>query len=357
MSQTPRVLICDDEPSSRKSLEMLLHREGYDLSFAENGPMALEMMDKVLPSTILLDVMMPGMDGIELCRRLKAEERWRHIPIVLITALDSKEDLARGLAAGAEDFLSKPVSGIELRARVRSMLRIKAQYDQLMAIMTLREDLANMIVHDMRNPLAIISGIVYLLIQKGSLDSEDEKTVRHIQLQADGLNGLLTDMLLLAKVEDGKFVANRQKQDLGELTMEVKENYKLLAESRDVRLVFDLPEQRPEVSIDAALFRRLLDNLLSNALKFSSAGMTVTVRFEFAPTGRLYVRVLDEGPGIPEEARERIFRKFETISANRKGIAQVGLGLTFCKLVAQAHDGRIYVEPNQPRGSIFTVEI
>ena len=139
MSEKPRVLVVDDESSARDTLEAFLFREGYDLAFAASGPEALARLDEIEPDIILLDVIMPGMDGIEACQRLKTDKRWRHIPIILVTVLDSKEDLARGLDAGADDFLSKPVNDLELRARVRSMLRIKKQYDKLIGTITERK--------------------------------------------------------------------------------------------------------------------------------------------------------------------------------------------------------------------------
>ena len=152
------ILIVDDEASARATLEALLLVEGYNFIFAENADKAIISLEKTLPDIILLDMMMPEMDGMELCHVIKRNKKWQHIPIILVTALDSKEDLKRGIQAGADDFLSKPVSGIELRARVKSMLRIKAQYDQLQKMMMLREELANMVVHDMRSPLCTIIG-------------------------------------------------------------------------------------------------------------------------------------------------------------------------------------------------------
>ncbi len=131
MDKKPKILIVDDEPTGREALEDLLFTQGYNLAFAGDGPETLAKVPEFTPDVILLDVLMPGMDGFEVCQYLKADERWRHIPIILITALDSKKDMVRGLDAGADDFLSKPISALELRARMRLMLRIKGQYDAL----------------------------------------------------------------------------------------------------------------------------------------------------------------------------------------------------------------------------------
>lgn len=125
------LLIVDDVPAGRDMLGELLDVPNYRLGFASNGFEALVKVEELTPDLILLDVMIPGMNGYQVCQRLKTAPRWQHIPVILVTALDSTEDLAYGLEAGADDFVSKPVNGLELRARVRSMLRIKSQHDAL----------------------------------------------------------------------------------------------------------------------------------------------------------------------------------------------------------------------------------
>ncbi|MBD1923525.1 response regulator [Microcoleus sp. FACHB-831] len=132
------ILLIDDEESIFEVIEGLLYREGYNLTYIDSGKEALNRIDEIQPDVILLDLMMPEMDGIETCKLIKSNEGWRHIPIIMVTALSSKEDLARSLNAGADDFVSKPINSIELRARVRSMLRIKLQYDALSATQRLR---------------------------------------------------------------------------------------------------------------------------------------------------------------------------------------------------------------------------
>ncbi len=133
-----QLLVVDDEESIFEVIEGLLYREGYELTYVSSGKEAIASIDKVQPDVILLDLMMPDMDGIETCKQIKSNQRWCHIPIIMVTALSSKEDLARSLDSGADDFLSKPINSLELRARVRSMLRIKLQYDALDANQRLR---------------------------------------------------------------------------------------------------------------------------------------------------------------------------------------------------------------------------
>uniref|UniRef100_A0ACD5GSX5 Response regulator n=1 Tax=Desertifilum tharense IPPAS B-1220 TaxID=1781255 RepID=A0ACD5GSX5_9CYAN len=132
------ILAIDDEESVFEVIEGLLYREGYKLVYINSGKAALGQIDTVAPDVILLDLMMPEMNGLEVCQQVKSNPRWCHIPIIMVTALNSKEDLARSLDAGVDDFLSKPINSIELRARVRSMLRIKLQYDALVATQRLK---------------------------------------------------------------------------------------------------------------------------------------------------------------------------------------------------------------------------
>lgn len=137
-SKQHSILVVDDEERVFDVIEGLLMREGYQLTYAPSALEAIQKLDALQPDVILLDVMMPQMDGIEACRQIKANPNWKHIPIIIVTALTSKEDLARSLDAGADDFISKPINSLELRARVRSMLRIKIQYDALAATLRLR---------------------------------------------------------------------------------------------------------------------------------------------------------------------------------------------------------------------------
>jgi two-component system, sensor histidine kinase and response regulator len=365
MERQSTVLIVDDDTMARDVIEGLLFREGYQLDFAESGQQALAYLEKQLPDLILLDVMMPEMDGFTLCERLKASEQWRHIPIILVTALGSKEDLARGFEAGADDFLHKPVEDVELRARVRAMLRIKRQYDELQEAMRLREELAHLIVHDMRTPLSAIIGFSTLLQVKATLSPEELEDVDKIHTQAQRLNSFLNDMLMVAKMETaGHFTLNKVSVDLNQLVEQVEQSQEIVARLKKITLISRLPLETRQVWLDDNLFHRLLDNLISNALKFSPPESTVIVQLEYlaeeqdlAARPQFRLQVIDQGPGIPEEDRQRIFDKFEVVALKQRNITQVGLGLTFCKMAVEAHQGCIFVEANEPVGSIFTVEI
>jgi signal transduction histidine kinase len=309
--------------------------------------------------------MMPDMDGFEVCQRLKGDKRWYHIPIILVTALSSTEDLVQGLDAGADDFLNKPVDSVELRARVRSLLRVKQQYDELESTLRMREDLTHMIVHDIRTPLTAILGFTELMLTRNTLDSVNTRDTKAVQTQAYRLDAFLNDMLILAKLESERLMLNRSMIDINQVVEQVKESYNVVALSKKVELVADLPPAGEHVLLDANLFQRVLENLISNALKFSPRESQVTLQVEYpraktllyASVPRVRIRVSDQGPGIPEEDRERVFNKFEIVKLKEEGDLQVGLGLAFCKMVIEAHSGQIFVESNSPQGSMFVIEV
>ncbi|NEQ22485.1 MAG: HAMP domain-containing histidine kinase, partial [Microcoleus sp. SIO2G3] len=342
-------------------IEAYLYREGYELHYVANGMEALTSIDALEPDVILLDVMMPQMDGIEVCRLIKSDTYWKHIPIIMVTALSSKEDLARSLDAGADDFLTKPVNGLELRARVRSMLRIKQQYDALEGTLRLREDLSNMIVHDLRSPLTSILMSSSLLIDSG-LEGKNLERVEVILSSGRQLNSMINDLLILAKMQSGKMVLNLSEVELGDLATKALSQFSSVAASKKLRLRSQLKKLKHPVSVDANLLYRVLDNLLSNAIKFSPPDSTITLQVDepsYPITDKTVfqqatIRVADEGIGISEELQKRIFEKYE-VGNPMKDIPQFGLGLAFCKMVVEAHKGRIFVEENKPSGSIFTV--
>ncbi|MEQ8972036.1 MAG: hybrid sensor histidine kinase/response regulator [Coleofasciculus sp. C1-SOL-03] len=361
LNQNTSILIVDDDPNAFDVIEAHLYREGYDLFYASSGAEALNLLDSVEPDVILLDVMMPKLNGIEVCRIIKSDSHWKHVPVIIVTALNSKEDLARSLNAGADDFITKPVSGIELRARVRSMLRIKQQYDALEATLRMREDLSNMIVHDLRNPLTNILLCSDLLLQTAA----NTKDLQRLQIISDSsreLNSMIDNLLMLAKMESGKMVLNQAFVDFNELIADVMFQFQEIAKQKKVKLRTKLADNQDSLFLDINLFHRVLENLISNAIKFSPPDSLVIVTVNYRhdaipsnfPDSKAELQIIDSGPGVSEERKHHIFDKYE-VGDLMSGVSQIGLGLTFCKMVIEAHHGRIFVTDNHPQGSIFTV--
>jgi two-component system sensor histidine kinase/response regulator len=361
MTPRSKILIVDDEQTMRLRLKSMLIGENYDITLLNDGKELLDKLPELMPDLIILDLMMPQIDGFEVCRRIKKNSQFQHIPIILVTVLEGSTALRRGIVeAGADDFLQKPVSKLELRARVRSMLRIKSQYEELQRTMRMREELSNMIVHDMSSPIVSVLLHATLMAEKIT-DPELHNHLEMIQMAADRLDSFVNDMLMLAKMEESKLHLNPSVTDINQLVLDAEKHFSIIAQSKGIELKLALPTEPPVMSIDRNLFRRVIGNLLANALQYSPSGTTVTlslsVRYTNDNKPHLRMQVIDQGPGIPEEYRNKVFEKFEVVDLKKKGVSQIGLGLTFCKMAVDAHGGNIFVKPNQPQGSIFVVEI
>ncbi len=346
------ILVVDDEPINFDVIEALLSREKYQLHYASDPCGVMERLSKGKYDLILLDIMMPELDGISLCSQIKAEPAYASIPIIMVTALDSKDDLACALSAGADDFISKPLSGQELRARVKSMLRIKYAQDRIQSLLSLREEMTNAIVHDLRNPITAI------LLANSSLESLPlpdlaRKKVVRIASAIRRLRNLVDNILILSKVEAGKLELHWQWVDLTGLLREVIDDLQEIAASKQISIVQDFPEHSISCNCDANLLRRTIDNLVSNAIKFSPPHSVITLSIRDLPD-RIEIAVADQGTGISPEKKQAIFEKYASYDLSRSVVA-IGLGLSFCKTVIEAHGGEISVRDNQPKGTIFQV--
>lgn len=349
------VLVVDDEARNRKLARQLLEVEGYLVEEAENGAEALERAVDLRPDVVLLDVMMPVMNGLEACRFLKSHEATAEIPVVLVTALKEREDRLKGIEAGADDFLSKPVDRQELLLRVRNSVRARRLYDRLgesyrnlREVERLRDDLTHMIAHDMRTPL---TGIM-LSLEMVELRYADTMLPRHQDLLAQSVRQagvvvrMIDSMIDVSRLESAELPLTLTACDLGLVVSEaVASLSSLVPDWARVEVV----SAAVPVRCDAAVIGRVVGNLLANALKYTQAG---AIRVVVSEGPR--VEVVDSGPGVPEAYRQRIFEKFGRVGpeGSRSGHS-TGLGLTFCKLAVEAHGGSIGVDSVVGQGSTF----
>ena len=353
MNVEPLILVVDDEPDNFDVIEILLAGEGYQLSYASSGKNLMDRLNLLKPDVILMDVMMPEVDGMVLCEQIRADEQFKMIPIIVLTALTAKEDLANCLAVGADDFISKPVNGLELRARVKSMVRIKQQYDDLKTLLKLREDMAHMIVHDLRIPLTNMVLSTRMLQTQKSPEKRETMLNRIVMLERQ-MQGLIDNILIASKLESTSVSLNYSATDLNWLCSMAAGDFEMMATQKELQLIAQLPAVGGSVMIDATIFRRIIDNLLVNAIKFSPKGSQVILRASYLEKGGAIVQVIDTGTGVNSELKQRIFDKYETGNL-LQDTPQIGLGLAFCKLAIEAHQGQITLEDNQPHGAIFSV--
>ncbi|HEV7485279.1 MAG TPA: response regulator [Thermoanaerobaculia bacterium] len=367
-AETPGLLlVVDDDAANREVLSRRLERQGHEVRTASSGRDAMRILGEAAFDLVLLDIMMPEMDGYEVLGRIKADSRLQNIPVIMISALNELQSVVRCIEAGAEDYLTKPFNATLLKARIGASLekkrgrdresalfeQLQDNYKRLQELETQRDDMRNMIVHDLRTPLtALIVGIEML-----AMDGTLTETQREITAIAAGggrtLLGMINDLLDVEKMESGSTQLQYDEVNPAALVAGAVTQVALLAEESHTTLVRDVAANLPAFSGDGKKLSRTLVNLIGNAIKFTGAGtVTVSARQDDPQTIRFSVR--DTGPGIPAESFGRIFEKFGQLDSRRVG---TGLGLAFCKLAVEAHGGRIMVESTLGSGSTFSFTI
>jgi two-component system, sensor histidine kinase and response regulator len=358
----PSVLIVDDTVESLRLLADLLDQQGYEVRPVTNGRQALQAVEQDPPDLILLDINMPEMDGYEVCRRLRLNERCRDLPVIFLTALAGTVDKVRAFNMGGVDYITKPFQLDEVLARVKTHIALKSaraalaqSYGRLRALETLRDDLVQMIVHDMASPLlAVRINLNNVKRRATALDELSRKSLREAASSAEELQRMINDLLDVSRLEEGKMPVKSAAWDLARMTRDVTTAFGTADHARQIGI--ESPEA-VNLTCDGALTRRVLENLLSNAIKHTPPGGPVRITIT-ASDGRVRFEVQDEGPGVPFADRKKIFEKFGTVESRRnERYHSTGLGLAFCKLAIEGQGGTIGVDPRAPEGSTFWFEL
>ena len=356
MTNTFSILVVDDEPDNFDVIETLLSEQNYQLHYAANGKNAIASLDAFKPDLILMDVMMPEMDGIEVCRRIKANPEWQIVPIIMVTALNSKSDLANCLNAGADDFISKPINSVEMRARVHSMLRIKQQYDNIQALSQiqsntinilestlneLRGTLSSRMSHELNTPLNGIMGTISLLQE--DIENMDINEIREmlgwVDDSAQRLENLTKKFLLYLELETSpsrqqSFKTAHTKFSSTVVASTLRSYVHKLKRS-DNDLIFELEDA--EIALSDRYLLTILHELVDNAVKFSSSGTRITINSQVVDN-MFNLSVHDLGRGMTKEQVDRIdaFVQFERKTYEQQGI---GLGLRIVKKIVELAGG------------------
>ena len=356
----PSIIVVDDTPANLHLLTGMLKERGYKVRPVANGKFALQTAKHDPPDLILLDIIMPEMNGYEVCECLKADEQLSGIPVIFISALNETMDKVKAFKVGGVDYVTKPFQFEEVQARVATHLELRRQKrllqesnEQLRKLEELRDNLVHMVVHDMRTPLTAIYGFLRTLetLEGESLSDQGREFVQTALASTEDLVEMVSSLLDVSKMEAGEMKLNPTQCELLTIAREALARVEPLKGDR--QLMLSGADKPVTVMADAEVIARVFQNLLGNALKFTPDDGRVTVSIE---PGADAVRVLvqDTGPGIPPEYRERIFEKFGQVeNPAHEQRHSTGIGLTFCKLAVEAHGGQIGVDSEEGRGSTF----
>jgi len=354
-----RVLIVDDEPLNRELLEIALTSAGYVVVQAWDGQQAIQMLEKDSFDVIVMDLMMPVMDGFEACTKIKANPLYNQIPVIIATAADDRQSRLRAIECGASELLNKPLDLHEVELRVANAVKMKRLYDEvkqnyqdLQRLQHHRDNLTNMLVHDIRSPLTAIVGFHQLL----RMDLEGialPETLEYLDVatqSATKIARMLTELLDIRRLEEGKFELQRVAVELPKLVLNTLAGISSLLEGRTLEVLDPVGPCR--MRVDRELLGRALENLFSNACKHTPR--TAHIRMGVRTTRHATeIFVADDGPGIAVEQQDAIFERFNQGGVEAARARGCGLGLTFCQLVMRAHGGKVTLDSEPGHGSEF----
>lgn len=357
-----KLLVVDDVQTNVLLLKALLSKEGYGIMIANNGQEALERIQSELPDLILLDVMMPGMDGFEVAGRLKEKEEYVNIPIMFLTALDDTESIVKGFKLGASDFISKPFRKEELMVRLRHQLSLVAarkiileQTEELKKTIANRDKLYSVIAHDLRSPMASMKMLLNTLMMSVKREEIDPDVYDMLEMSnktSEEVFSLLDNLLKWTKSQLGKLTAVFQELDITALVDGVVEVCQAVAETKNIKIVRE-GQVEAQVQVDIEMIKSVIRNLISNAIKFSEPGSQIIVGIK-EEGDRINVYVKDSGKGIKKEDQGKLLNDathFTTYGTRSEEGS--GLGLLLCKDFIQKNNGELWFESEENVGSIF----
>ena len=365
MNSSINILVVDDNPENLKVVSNILKNKGYKIALALNGKSAFEILAKYPIDLILLDIMMPEMDGYEVCRLMKENEKFRDIPILFLSALNETSDIVKAFSAGAVDYVSKPFQMEELTARVATHIKIsqqnqilKAQSQELQKLNADKDRFITILAHDLKSPFNTILGFLSLLtknVRKYDADKIDEQ-LSYIQGVAQNTFKLLEDILTWVRSNAGKLPFAPQQVNLTTLCQSVIENLQLQAHSKNIT-IDQVATADQLIFADKDMIHTVLRNLVSNAIKYTKSGGGITISAQ-QDNDNTTITVSDNGVGMTEQQIKKLFDISEKISTegtdNEPG---TGFGLMLCKDFVERHGGKIWVNSEVGKGSdiIFTL--
>lgn len=359
------ILIVDDNPSNLALLFNFLSRKGYNVLVADGGNNALKMAREAEPDLILLDIIMPEIDGYMVCTEIKKEQRFADTPVIFLSAVNSADDKLRAFQSGGVDYITKPFNYEELAARVSAQLTIKHQkhklrqlYNDLEETNSRKDKLFSIISHDIRSPLSTIMGYSEIILEDFSELSnvEVKQYTRNIHNVSKEINGLVENLLDWSRLQMDKINYMPENIDLKTELERVICSYREAAALKKITLVHNVNTSE-FITADYNMFYTIMRNLISNAIKFTGDGGNIFIVAENF-LNRVKISVCDTGIGIEKKSIKNLFdfgsSSLKMGTNNEKG---TGLGLMLCKEFVERHGGKLIVESEYGRGARFTFDL
>jgi two-component system sensor histidine kinase/response regulator len=357
-SNTGTILVVDDQAANVRVVGTLLGRKGYTVIPAHSGPEALAAVGEhaLDLDLILLDMMMPGMDGFELLAALREIPGLYKVPAVFLTAAQDRDLLLRAFDAGAVDYVTKPFMPEELLARVEAHVGLKLTRDRLERVARERQELVNLVAHDLKNPLSSVLFATEMLQQP---DCKPERMPRYVQIIHESANDAIG--YIRSYLENQSQATQQiatQSADLRNTLNWVAQRYELQLETNSMRLLVAAPEHTELVAISSMVLRQVVENLVSNALKYASAGGELELAVQAASPGYWRVLARDRGPGIPASLQRELFKPFRRLTEvdPAAGLSS-GLGLSLAKQIIANAGGNLWYEDREGGGACFVIEL
>ncbi|MCB0209901.1 MAG: hybrid sensor histidine kinase/response regulator [Anaerolineae bacterium] len=355
----PTILIVDDNPTNLKVLFNYLKQTGFRTLIAKSGLAAIQQVERLPPDLILLDVMMPGIDGFETCRRLKGNALTKDIPIIFITALGDTANKVKGFEAGGVDYITKPFQQEEVLARINTHLTIQIQKRELYELNATKDKFFSIIAHDLKGALAgllVFSDLLATTIEDYSPD-QIAKIAENMNDSLKNKFKFLENLLNWARLQKGSLEYMPETLDLYAL---IETNIELLcdtARSKKITLINKVEPDKFFIYADSNMTHTITRNLIANALKFTHPGGSVSITAKYQDDF-VAIAIIDTGVGMAPEILTKLFKiesKVKMVgTADERG---TGLGLLLCKEMAEKQGGKIWADSEAGKGSTFTFTV
>jgi two-component system sensor histidine kinase/response regulator len=356
--RSSRILVVDDQPANIQIIGTVLGKLGCEIIPAADGATALKRIALRMPDLILLDLLMPGMDGCEVCRQLKENSDWKDIPVIFLSAADDKDLIVRALDAGGVDYITKPFNHAELISRARTQLALKTARDRLKQLAEDKDELLGILAHDLKNYLGGINMSAELM--SGQIERFKDERLAQLaanMLRSSGLAMAFVKEFLTNAATDHGFTLKPAAVNLTDVAAAAVQQYAEAARQKKMTISTDFPTEAVIAMADFAALDQVLDNLISNALKFSPSGKQVFVSVRLVDRHAECV-IRDEGPGFTAEDKVKMFRRYGRLSARPTGgESSTGLGLSIVRKLVLGMGGELSCDSVPENGATFTIRL